>query len=339
LPSNGIYGWSYQSGGVHFHRVAEPLRVAASHGIDAITGQQLDDEVADRYGTILAHMLWDERASQAWETLARRGQHRLVLDVDDLMWAPDFSPFSKHWTADVIERLFRNIRIAHVVTVPSAYLAEQIAPLNPNVWIVPNTVPEYLLKIDNPRPWPDAAGYRKTLQQQRYVIGYQGSPSHSPDFPPWLMRELHQALTLLDLSWTYHFWGPDDITGWPAHRCGHTPWLPMVDYHRKVSMDIGLGPLRDTPFNRAKSGLRAVEYAALGIPAILSDTEEYRRYVTPDTGILLRKGQSWRDAILKLAEQPIARAGMAQAARDRATAWTTEASIGVWAEAWNSVTV
>jgi glycosyltransferase involved in cell wall biosynthesis len=333
----GIYGWSYQSGGVHHHRIAEPLRVARQYDIDAQHGQQLDDDIAERYETILAHMLWDPRASEAWEKLARQQRHRLVLDLDDLMWHPDFAPFTDHWNAETLERLFRNIRLAHVVTVTTPFLAEQVYPLNHNVHVVPNTIPERLLHTDNPRPWPDSKTFRTTHERGRYVIGYQGSPSHSPDWPTWMFRDLRDALALLPLSWTLHFWGPDTIDGWPKARCGHTPWMPIGDYYAAVSMDIGLGPLKPSPFNRAKSGLRAIEYAALGIAGILSDTEEYRRYVTAgETGILVPQGGSWRDAIVELATQPIERARLAANARVAAKSWTTEECITNWTEAWSS---
>ncbi len=324
---SGIYGWSTGTGGVHFYRLAEPLRVARDNGVQAHDGNQLDDWVCERYDTILTHMLHDERSSEAWEKLAAGGHHRLVFDIDDVMWAPDWEPFRKHYTADVMKRVYRNIELAHVVTTPSAVIAEHVASWNNNVHVVPNTVPEYLLELRSP-------------ERSRPIVGYQGSASHDPDFSPRILKEL---LRFLDRNptWNLHLWGKgkNEVAGWPVGRVHITGWQASVDaYYRSLSMDIGIGPLKRSLFNAGKSSLRAVEYAALGIPAILSDEPPYRGWVEHGvTGLLLKPGDSWLDALEKLARRPAWRLSMGVEARKRAAGWTTEANIGRWVDAWNSV--
>jgi glycosyltransferase involved in cell wall biosynthesis len=49
-------------------------------------------------------------------------------------------------------------------------------------------------------------------------------------------------------------------------------WLCSVD----PPWHIGLAPLLDTPFNRCKSPLKALDYAALGIAVLASDVPVYR---------------------------------------------------------------
>lgn len=337
----GIYGWTNQRGGVHFYRVGEPIRVAARHGIPAATGNILDDAVCERFDTILTHMLWDEHNSQAWRRLSDRGDHRLIFDVDDAMWEPDWKPFKAAYTPHTLERMYDNIRRAHVVTTPSPVIAEHIGKYNPNVWVCPNTVPETLLgqqMRNRPKPWI-------SRHRAPYVVGYQGSPSHHHD---WSLQVIGDFIRFLDVhgQWTLHFWGPDEVPGWPVDRVGHTPWMAEVpDYYRSLSMDVGVGPLKWSPFNQAKSGLRAVEYAALGVPAILPDIEPYTDPRTPDgigrvehgvTGLLLGPRDSWYDALRFLAEHHEERHAMGTAAKERAADWTTEANIGRWCTAWNS---
>jgi hypothetical protein len=49
----------------------------------------------------------------------------------------------------------------------------------------------------------------------------------------------------------------------------------------------GVAPLLDTPFNSSKSGLKYLEYSALGLPSICSDTVVYQDIVqSPEAGIL-----------------------------------------------------
>jgi hypothetical protein len=347
IPQPGIYGWSTGNGGVHHYRQGEPLRVAGKHGIATSWGNQLDDEICERYDTILAHMLWDERNSQAWEKLARGGHHRLVFDIDDAMWEPDWKPFRDHYDNRVLARVWQNIAMAHVVTTPSRVIAEKVAQVNRNVHVCPNTVPEYLLKLQPPpRPLPDA--YGRPLGRvpmpgalglnAPVVIGYQGSPSHEHDFPPWLTAALLNTLST-NAAATLHFWGPDEIPGWPVDRVGHTPWQASVtEYYMSLSMDIGIGPLKPTPFNAAKSGLRAIEYAALGIPCVLSDGPAYRPWVAPSyTGYLATwKPGDWLLALSALIADPDLREKMGAEARKRAADWTTEACISTWVDAWGS---
>jgi glycosyltransferase involved in cell wall biosynthesis len=321
----GVYAWSPGKGGVHHHRIAEPLRVLAQLGVNVGTGVELTDDITDRCDTILVHTLHDEQSSAAWRQLERMDNHRLVLDVDDWMWAPDWKVFKDNYPPDVLDRLFDNIRRAHVVTTPSPVIAEFLVSWNPNVWVVPNTVPEWLL--DHPMPERDGP-----------TIGYQGSDSHILDWTQPVRQQLARFLRDHP-GWTVHSYGsmhPGDLGRYATVK--HTPWSGSVaDYYRSVSMDIGIGPLRDTPFNRAKSSLRAVEYAALGVVAVLPDLPPYRGWVQDGvTGRLIRSGQTMRGVLAQLAADWPAVEEMSVNARERAMDWTTEACIGKWVEAWNS---
>lgn len=328
-PDPGVYGWSTGTGGVHFHRLAEPLRVARAAGIAADSGQRLDNDLCARYDTIVTHMLWDEWNSIAWEELAARGNHRLVFDIDDVMWAPDWDVFAAHYTPEVLARVWRNISLAHVVTTPSEVIAEYVSRYNRNVHFVPNTVPEYVLRIGANRP-----------DHKGLIVGYQGSTSHESDYTPEFLRGLDGFLTDFP-AWKFHLWGkrPHEVALWPTRVDSVVPWQDSLKrYYLSLRMDVGLGPLKRSPFNDGKSALRAIEYAALGIVAVLADEPPYRGWVEPGvTGILVHPAHSWRDALGQLGDDPLWRASMAQEAHRRAEAWTTEANVHRWVDAWNSV--
>ena len=54
-----------------------------------------------------------------------------------------------------------------------------------------------------------------------------------------------------------------------------TPWRPLELHPFLVSaIDVGIVPLADLVFNYAKSWLKGIEYAALGIPFVASDMPE-----------------------------------------------------------------
>lgn len=322
----GVVGWSHGRGGVHHFRIAEPLRVLAEHGNHTVITNRLDDEILSTVDTVLAHTLHEESDSEAWETLAKVGEHRLVYDVDDAMWAPDWKPFADHYTPDLIERIYRNAEIAHVVTTPSDVIAEHLSRYNGNVHVVPNTVPAWLLSREEPE------------DDRRPAIGYQGSSSHQTD---WRQSDADGMVKFLVAhpEWDLRWYGPQpgELVRLPQVR--HQPWIPSIhEYYRRVTFDIGIGPLRDTKFNAAKSSLRAVEYAAIGACAVLPDLPPYRGWVEPGvTGVLVQPHQTLRGVLDRLCQDWDAIRGMGAQARIRAQEWTTEAAIGKWVRAWHSL--
>lgn len=328
----GVYGWSPGRGGVHHHRIAEPLRVLADLGGNAYHGPMLTDDILSNVDTVLVHTLHGEKESEAWEDLAALGTHRMVYDVDDWMWGPDWLPFRQHYTPDVLARLFRNVALAHVVTTPSEPIAEYLSRHNPNVHVVHNTVPSWLL--DHQRPELAAP-----------TIGWQCSDSHKPDFTHDVINGLG-AFMGRHQNWHIHAYGPWGIQPGPgiaADRIHQTQWIPTVaDYYRALNLTIGLGPARNTAFNRGKSALRAIEYAALGIVAVLPDLPIYRGWVeNGHTGRLIRRSnkpaRTLAGILGELAADPAGLARMSTTARGRAAGWTTEANIGRWVDAWQTV--
>lgn len=335
----GVYGWTTGRGGVPYFRIFEPLRVLSGMGFVAHHGPQLDDDVLSTVDTVLVDKLWDREASVAWERLARLGTHRLVIDVDDWVWGPDWKPMMEGWNPDALAQLFRNVAAAHVVTTTTPQIAEYLTRYNPNVWIVPNTIPEWLLTAK-----PRSFGLNHDLQPAPAIV-YEGSPSHQRDWTHssagkhlwWFLTE-HP-------DWEVQWFGTDPagLPGAFPGRVAVHPWRQEVDDHlwslaeNTALGDVMIGPLRDTPFNRAKSGLRAVVASALGLVPVLPDMPGYRPFVEDGlTGRLIRTGQTLRRVLADVAAEPEWRSAAAAAAQTAAKQWTTEAAIGAWTEAWNS---
>jgi hypothetical protein len=322
-PGLRVYGWNTGAGGTFWYRISEPLRGLALRGHQTASGARLDDGVLDEFDTILAHTLHEERASEAWEKIARRNRHRLVLDVDDDVW--NFDPRTdthRFWTDKRLLRLQTNIAMADVVTTPSEHLADILSALNHNVVVLPNYVPEWLLSHNpyNPR--------------QTFVMGYQGARQHTIDVQTigqdvWTILRRHRRARV-------HLWGELNPLGWPEGRVIRTPWQSDIPaYYRSLSMTVGLGPLADVAFNYAKSAIRAVEYAALGIPAMLTDVPVYREYVHPGySGWLIPPGETWLDTLEWAYSNREKVSVMGQCARGYAKDWTTEKNAYKWEVAY-----
>jgi hypothetical protein len=334
-----IYGLAPIDGGCHWYRIREPLRGLAGIGHTVNWGELFDESVVTRHDTILTHLLHGDVQTEAWRLLAEAGQHRLVYDLDDDVWAyAEHEPGTEqaeYWNRERVGQVEECIGLSGLVTTPSEVLARKISldlALTDNVAVLPNTVPAWLLEV--PRMPP-----------ARFTLGYQGASGgglHKGDmleFGTELLRvlsrcpeaELHflgQQETVLELPPGV---ASSEVEGIRA-RLKHTPWTPDIPaYYRSLAagVTVGVGPLRRNPFTAAKSSIRAVEYAALGIPAVLSDVEPYRGWVDHGrTGYLIHEvdRREWRRQLIKLYRLPDLVEKMSRAARARAAGWTTEAN-------------
>jgi glycosyltransferase involved in cell wall biosynthesis len=79
-------------------------------------------------------------------------------------------------------------------------------------------------------------------------------------------------------------------------------YAEFPDYpHAIASFDVGIVPLDDTKFNAAKSALKGLELAAVGVPFVASPTEDYRRIADDGIGLLAKwKAKEWKRATLDL---------------------------------------
>lgn len=111
-----------------------------------------------------------------------------------------------------------------------------------------------------------------------------------------------------------------------------TGWLPIDEYYRAMaSFGIGIAPLEDNPFNRAKSWLKPLEYAALGVPFVASNLPEYRRL---GVGMIANNPRQWKGMVQSLMRDPLAREDLRMAGRACARHWTYEGNVDRWAQVW-----
>jgi glycosyltransferase involved in cell wall biosynthesis len=327
-----IYGWVRSTGGVSHYRIREPFRGLALLGHTVTHGVELDLTTINHYDVIVTSVFGEEEASEGWELLARMpNRPKMVYDIDDNVW--NFRPGmhqSEYWND---EELLRNVQsciaCADVVTTPSENLAEYLTPLNPNVHVLPNYVPEWLTQVQPTFP-------------PRFTVGYQGGDTHRYDIgsiAPQILRFLgdHPKTNL-------SVWGAgayDSILF--KHRINVVPWNRNIrDYYMSLAMTIGLAPLEAVPFNNYKSAIKVVEYAALGIPSIATASPTYTNTVIDGTtGILVppfrNQNRLWHDALELYYADPLSRMKMGNDARRIAKEqWTTERNAHRWEKVYAS---
>jgi glycosyltransferase involved in cell wall biosynthesis len=140
----------------------------------------------------------------------------------------------------------------------------------------------------------------------------------------------------------FHFVGADytPLLKVDASRTRHTRWTADVwDYYAGVDFDVGLAPLNPgNAFNRCKSHLKALEYAALGIPVVASHAEPYREFVEHGvTGWLVKRDHEWGRYLRDLVHDEAMRTEMGAAAKRKAAGWTIQERYGAWQAAYEGV--
>jgi hypothetical protein len=89
-----------------------------------------------------------------------------------------------------------------------------------------------------------------------------------------------------------------------------------------------LAPLLDTPFNRSKSPVKAMDYAALGLAMLASDTPVYRGSIAdgPAGQLVANDHSNWHAALDWLIRNQVFRERSAMQAREAFLAGATLAS-------------
>lgn len=111
--------------------------------------------------------------------------------------------------------------------------------------------------------------------------------------------------------------------------------VDLADWAEAIArFGIGIAPLADSAFNRSKSWLKPLEYAAVGVPWVASGLPEYRRLASFGVGTIAARAKDWRPQLLRLLNDPGLRAEQSAAGRAVAAQLTIEGNAWRWAEAW-----
>lgn len=141
-------------------------------------------------------------------------------------------------------------------------------------------------------------------------IGYSGCGNHGGDM--YLIREPLKAILYefpnVEFIWAVPMKDPHDpekevIIDHPRARCVNQ-WYTIKEFPQILKnwdLDIGIAPLVDNNFNRAKSNLRWLEYGALKLPCVSSAVEPFRKSILQnEDGRLCRGSAEWYQTLKEL---------------------------------------
>lgn len=232
---------------------------------------------------------------------------RLVVDVDDDFFTPDARArlLEAEYTEPGILGLEALVRSADAVMVATDRLAEILRAVTPApVAVVPNELdPEFWVDHPGSAIAPPHDGVHRVL--------YTGSTTHAADLA-MLERAFDGLLADDGRPIRLELAGVTDADpGSPwydrlAIPEGWTHYPEFVRWMRRSSArwDVSVAPLADTPFNRAKSDLKALDGALLGLPVVAADREPYRRLAGHGIRLVGDEPDDWRSAIRGAVSDP-----------------------------------
>lgn len=235
---------------------------------------------------------------------------------------PETSP-SSNW-----QHLLRACEHADMVTVSTPALAGTFAP-HGRVQVLPNCVPARYLNIRH--EWSPGS---------KLKVGWTGSiDTHPGDLESTdgavadIMAEQSPVATFVVVGTGKGVQHALELHYQPKA----TGWLDIARYPKAVAQfDVGIVPLRACAFNRAKSWLKGLEMAAVGVPFVASPTPEYERLAKLGAGALVGRTRDWTRELRRLMVDAAYRIEKSEQGRAVAATWTIEGNCIRWLEAWTN---
>lgn len=236
--------------------------------------------------------------------MCRLSGKRVVFDFDDAIWLrntsegnPIISYLKRYRNADDL------CRWATVVSCGNRYLCHHAALFNRNVVHNPTTI--------------DTVGHHNRVRQfpatiQRVVIGWTGTHS-TIRYLEQLVPVLQKLRSRFDFELLVIADRPPEFA---LDGLRFVPWNKATEIDDLLRMHVGIMPLEDDAWSRGKCGFKALQYMALGIPAIVSPVGVNTEIVQQGTnGFICADDAQWEATLSQILQSPTILPALSAAAR------------------------
>ena len=304
--------WPHAPSGCAWYRIETPMKALKRAGLNVKTVEIDKDFIASEYQSVQFYGATPFSMEKVLKYMKENGI-KIVYDTDDALdLVDDTNPFYHSVKRDVgsINPL---LEYADEVTVANAELAKYYADkTKAKITVVPN--------FYDPGDWVYHRTPHEPLGVREIRIGFAGSATHVPD-----LIQIIPAIRNLQSKYNIKFYimgfGPTTYEEWfknyryiaqpvatkalreldAALKTIKFEWIPFVDYKlypkvlTELSLDIGLCPLLNTPFNRCRTPSKAMEYNLAGAIVLASDSVTYN---SEPTSFIVKNG--WEEGIEKV---------------------------------------
>jgi glycosyltransferase involved in cell wall biosynthesis len=239
-----------------------------------------------------------------FERACRKLARRVVYDIDDLVILNRTSAANRIVASlRGTSKYFYMMKAADHVITCTPYLDEVVRKHNAKTTDISSTI--------NTDTYVPKASYEN---DHRLVIGWSGSFSTSP-YLKLLAEPLRRLRKKLDFKLLVIGDASFQMDGVDVEAL---PWVESTEVRDLSRIDIGLYPLPDEQWVYGKSGLKALQYMALGIPTIATAIGANFRVIEDGvSGHLVKTEDEWVDRLERLASDAALRKQIGQAARKR----------------------
>ncbi|HEX3624933.1 MAG TPA: glycosyltransferase [Verrucomicrobiae bacterium] len=211
-----------------------------------------------------------------WQTLRKaitNAAVRIIFELDDALTLIPRDHQGYQYFKSIRPRVEDYLENADMVTVSTPKLKQLYSYFNENIEVLPNTVDAGV--------W--LSPERKRPATEKVSILFSGTITHEHDLA-LIEKAIERIIHEFPERVEFLFWGnaPATLKHFPQVKAVGSFIQKYTDYARQLkslSVDLALVPLELTPFNRAKSPIKWLEYSACRIPAIFTNIEAYSQVV------------------------------------------------------------
>ncbi|AKQ44804.1 a-glycosyltransferase [Rufibacter radiotolerans] len=257
-----------------------------------------------KYDIVYVHLWVTPIGPPLFEWLFRKFSKRMIYDIDDLIF---LKPKSKsnpliNWLKSSNKSIFLMKKADHVITC-TPHLDTFVRQFNHRTTDISSTINT---KVYQPR--------QDYSEKGKITLGWSGS--HSTSKYVYLLKDVFLKLKeemdfrLLVIGDKEFKMEGIDVTA--------IPWTESSEVADLSQIDIGLYPLPNEEWVLGKSGLKALQYMALGIPTIATAIGANFRVIEQNvSGFLVNEHEEWLQAIRALAKDETLRRSIGSAAAER----------------------
>jgi glycosyltransferase involved in cell wall biosynthesis len=274
----------------------------------------LDALRAWRYDAVLCEQEVFPFLPAAAEMIVSKLNSRFILDYDD-------AAYCKYNGWPVLRRkIARLMAAAETVVAGNSYLAGYARRFTPHVAVIPTVV--------------DLAGYPNRQNAPPYSkirIVWIGTPLTASFLQPLIPQLTRLQNKHPNLSFRFIGAGSFSTNGLQTET---REWSVATEGQLLSECDIGIMPLPDTEFTRAKCGLKLIQYMACGLPVVASPVGVNCEIVEENrNGFLAANAQEWFEKLDALVANVDLRKRLGESGRSKvAVQYTLEHGLSKWLE-------
>ncbi len=237
--------------------------------------------------------------------IAKVFQKKIIYDFDDAIWLPNYSYHNRHFhRLKFYGKVRSNIKWSYKISAGNDYLADFARQYNSNVIVNPTTIDteNYHFKVKN-------------QQTDKLIIGWTGTLTTAKYLKPLasildkLSEEFEFEFQMISNEVPYDF-APKSLR--------FVPWKKESEIDDLLAFNIGIMPLTEDKWAKGKCGFKALQYMALGIPALVSPVGVNTNIVDHEiNGFLCQTPEQWYNALKQLLSDAELRIKMGKAARQK----------------------